>query len=258
MFRRHIGRLVRTATAIGAVSLLVSGSVLSSQQQKAPSARDIVDRFVKAIGGREAYKKVSSMRSTGSFELPAQGIRGNFEMVQARPAKARIKTEIPGIGAIEIGYDGKYGWQIDQIAGPALLTGRKLTELADDSWFDGPLYESDFVKSMTVVEQTTFDSRPAHKLQIVFASGSDEAQFFDAETGLRIGSEARRETPLGIVPTTSMWREYKLFGPIRQPTVIVQRPLGIEQIIRLTAIEYDVVPPDAFEMPPQIKALIKS
>ena len=255
MFRRHRGWLVRAVAITGALSLLLSGSVTAHQDS--PSAREIVDRFVKAFGGRDAYKKISSLRSTGTFELPAQGIRGNFEMVQARPAKARIKTEIPGIGQIEIGYDGKHGWQIDPLAGPTLLTGRKLTELADDSWFDGPLYESDFVKSMTVAERTTFDGRPAHKLQIVFASGGEEAQFFDVETGLRLGSEARRETPLGIVPTTSMWRDYKAFGAIRHPTVIVQRPLGIEQIIRLAAIEYDVVTPEAFDVPAQIKALIK-
>jgi hypothetical protein len=256
MFRRHIGWLVRTAAAAGAVFMLLAGHPLAAAQT-APSAREVVDRFIKAIGGREAYKKISSLRSTGTFELPAQGIRGSFEMVQARPGKALVKTDIPGIGQIEIGFDGKHGWQIDPLAGPTLLTGRKLTELADDSWFDAPLYEPDFVKSMTVAERTTFDGRPAHKLQVVFASGGEEAQFFDVETGLRLGSEARRETPLGIVPTTSVWREYKLFGAIQQPTVIVQRPLGIEQIIRLAAIEYDAVPAAAFDMPAQIKALIK-
>ena len=255
MFRRHIGRLVRAAAVAVALVTLLSGDITA--RQDSPSAREIVDRFVKAIGGRDAYKKISSLRSSGTFELPGQGIRGNFEMLQARPAKARIKIEIPALGPMDIGYDGKHGWQIDPMAGPALLTGRKLTELRDDSWFDGPLYEADFVKSMTVVEKTTFDGRPAHKLQVVFASGSEEAQFFDVETGLRIGSEARRETPLGIVPTSSAWRDYKVFGAIRQPTVIVQRPLGIEQIIRLTTFEYNVVAPEAFDMPPQIKALIK-
>jgi hypothetical protein len=256
MFRRHIGRLVRTGAVAVALSLLLSGDALTARQDT-PSARAVVDRFVKAIGGRDAYKKISSMRSTGTFALPGQGISGNFEMVQARPAKARVKTEIPGLGQIEIGFDGKHGWQIDPMAGPSLLTGRKLTELADDSWFDGPLYESDFVKSMTVVERTTFDDRPAHKLRIVFTSGSEEFQFFDTDTGLRLGSEAQRETPLGVVPTTSFWRDYRLFGAIRQPTVIVQRPLGIEQVIRLTGIEYDVVASDAFDLPAQIRALIK-
>jgi hypothetical protein len=143
------------------------------------------------------------------------------------------------------------------MAGPALLTGRKLTELADDAWFDGPLYEPDFVKSMSVVERATFDGRPAHKLHVVLVSGSEEFQFFDVETGLRIGTEARRETQLGVVPTTSMWRDYKTFGPLLQPTTIVQRPLGIEQVVRLTSIEYDRVPDGAFDLPAEIKALIK-
>lgn len=256
MFRRHIARMVRTAAFAGALSLLLSGNALTARQDT-PSARSIVDRFVTAIGGRDAYKKISSVRSAGTFELPAQGIKGNFEMLQARPAKSRIKVEIPGLGLIDVGYDGKHGWQVDPMAGPSLLAGRKLSELANDSWFDGPLYEPDFVKTMTVVERTTFDGKQAYKLQMVFNSGTEEFQFFDTETGLRLGTEAKRETALGIVPSTSMWREYKPFGPIRQATVIVQRPLGIEQVVRLTTIEYDVVPAEAFDMPAQIKALIK-
>ena len=255
MFRRHNLGLVRAAAAVAGLAV-ASAAAVSAFQTK-PSAREVVDRFVKAIGGRDAHKKISSIRATGSFELPAQGIRADFEMMQARPAKTRVKTTIPGIGQIEVGYDGKYGWQIDPMAGPSLLTGRKLTELADDSWFDGALYEPDFVKSMTIVEQTTFDGRPAHKLHLVLKSGSEEFQFFDVETGLRIGTEAQRETQLGVVPTTSMWRDYKTFGPLLQPTMIVQRPLGIEQVMRLTSFEYDKVPASAFDMPAQIKALIK-
>jgi hypothetical protein len=95
-------------------------------------------------------------------------------------------------------------------------------------------------------------------VQIVFVSGSEEFQFFDVETGLRAGTESRRQTALGVVPTSSYWREYKQFGPLLQPTVIVQRPLGIEQVVRLATFEYDVVPANAFDPPAEVKALIKS
>jgi zinc protease len=257
MFRRSPCGLVRTVAALAGVLVLAASSHLGARQAP-PPASQIVERFIKAIGGRDAYKKITSLRATGTFELTGQGIRGSFEMMQARPARSLVKTTIDGIGKIEIGYNGTHGWQIDPMSGPSLLSGRQLTEIADEAWFDGPLYEPGFVKSMTTVERTTFDQKPAYKVQVVFASGSEEFQFFDAETGLRLGTESRRQTPLGVVPTSSYWRDYKPFGPLLQPTVIVQRPLGIEQVVRLTTFEYDVVPASAFDPPAEVKALIKT
>jgi hypothetical protein len=257
MFRRSPVGLVRILAALAGLLVLGASSTRGAPQAP-PPASQIIERFIKVIGGREAYKKISSLRATGTFELTGQGIRGSFEMLQARPARSVVKTTIDGIGKIEIGYNGTHGWQIDPMSGPALLSGRQLTEVADEAWFDGALYEPDFVKSMTTVERTTFDQKSAYKVQIVFVSGSEEFQFFDVETGLRVGTESRRQTALGVVPTSSYWRDYKQFGPLLQPTVIVQRPLGIEQVVRLATFEYDVVPANAFDPPAEVKALIKS
>ncbi len=61
----------------------------------------------------------------------------------ARPNKLLRKVEIPSVGHVESGYDGKVGWSIDPLAGPSLLTGRELSEIADDAWFDGTLHAPD-------------------------------------------------------------------------------------------------------------------
>ena len=38
---------------------------------------------------------------------------------------------------------------------------------------------------------------------------------------------------------------------------MVQRILGIEQVMQISSYEFDVVPPEVFDLPPAIKALIK-
>ncbi len=77
------------------------------------------------------------------------------------------------------------------------------------------------------------------------------------ETGYRIGTEARREMPMGIVPATTFYREYQRFGLPGFGSVVVQRALGLEQVFKFTDYRFNAVPANAFDLPAPIKALIK-
>jgi hypothetical protein len=138
-----------------------------------------------------------------------------------------------------------------------LTTGEELTEMAETDWFDAPLREPDHIKEMTTVEKTTFDDRPAYKVRIVFPSGREEFSYFDVENGLDLGHEGKRATPMGSLPSTELFRDYKTFGEVKQATSIVARVLGLEQVVHIDTCVYNSVPADAFDPPPAIKALIK-
>jgi hypothetical protein len=257
MFRRFEPRLVRAVPAL--VGLLVFGQTAASgaRQASTPTAKEVIAKHVAAMGGEAAFKAVKSIRARGTFSMIAQGVSGEFEMLAARPNKMLLRVDVPGIGRIESGYDGKIGWVVNPVSGPTLMKGRQLTETADDAHFDSPLHGPEHVKEVALVGTETFDNRKAVKLRVVYVSGNEQMEFFDAETGLQIGSEGPRETEMGVVPTTAVLRAYQKFQSLQFPTTLVQRALGIEQILQISSYEFDVVPPDAFALPPQIKALIK-
>lgn len=75
-------------------------------------------------------------------------------------------------------------------------------------------------------------------------------------SGLAIGSEAVRVTPQGPVPTVTVLREYRRVGAVLQPTVLVQRALGVEQVVTIAEYELDRVMDSAFARPPAIAALV--
>jgi hypothetical protein len=161
------------------------------------------------------------------------------------------------MGQLEEAYDGKIAWSLDPNAGPSLVIGKGLTERADEAWFDSPLHAEGYVRLMTVAGKETFDKRPAYRVKVTLMSGAEVAELFDVETGFQIGFEANRETPFGTVPTRSIYRDYKKFGALMYPTSISQSVLGIEQVVTFTSYEFNVVPPNTFDVPPVIKALIK-
>ena len=141
--------------------------------------------------------------------------------------------------------------------GPALLTGKELSEASDDAWFDGALYGSDFVAEATTVGKVTFEGQEAYKVKLVLKSKNERFEFFDVKTGLQIGSESTRATPQGMMPITGVLRDYRKFGTLTMPGSLVQKLMGIEQVVNVNSYEYDNVPADAFDPPPAIKALIK-
>ncbi len=238
--------------------LLLTPIVLASQRPAPlPSGRELVERHVAAIGGEPAFKSIKSMRLRGRFEITGQNITAEFEELAARPDRLLMRADIAGVGHTEQGYDGKVAWTIDPQTGPRILKDRERDEARADADFDGPLHLPEHISALTTVGRVDFDGRPAYKVNVVLLSGVQQDEYFDVESGLEIGWEARRTMQLGTVPTTAILRDYKQFGPIKQPTTLVQKALFIEQILHVTSVEYDGVPPAAFDPPAQIKALIK-
>lgn len=243
-----------------AIAVLVAAYVPAAAQQPSsitPEARAVIERHMTALGGLKALAPFTSMRASGTLAMPAQGITGTVEITAARPNKTLLKAQIAGIGALESGFDGQYGWTIDPIVGPALLTGKQLDQARFDAVFDGPFHDLSRYTSLTAGAIETFDGRKAQRVDAVTSAGDKSAEYFDTETGLHAGSVATRETPMGPIEVTSFVRDYRKAGETLQAHQLVQTMMGVEQVITIERFEFNTVKTDAFAMPPAVKALIK-
>jgi zinc protease len=262
-------RLCRALTAVCFVSFSAAAYAQTAAQapkadQKAadatslPSARSIIDRHIEAIGGRKALAARTSHRVQGTMEMPANGISAKLELLAARPNKTLLRLTIPGVGEVAEGFDGTRGWSVSPMTGPMLSTGVELEERKHAADFDSELREDSRYEYLKTVDKTTFEGRPVYKIALKRKGGTTEdIEYYDVETGLRAGTEATRNSPMGAVSVVAIQTDYKKFGDIMFPTTIKQKMMGMEQIMTLTSIEHDVVDPTVFEMPPAVKALVK-
>ncbi|HEX6973538.1 MAG TPA: hypothetical protein VF147_04015, partial [Vicinamibacterales bacterium] len=108
---------------------------------KLPAARTIIDRHIKAVGGRKAILSHSSTRATGTLSVPGPGMSGTFEMLAAKPDKVMLKMTLAGIGEIMDGFDGTNGWSVSAITGPTLAQGKELEQKKFDSDYYGELHD---------------------------------------------------------------------------------------------------------------------
>lgn len=223
-----------------------------------PDAREIINRHIKAIGGREAILALKSMQATGTVSIPASGITGPMEMVHApSPDRMVVKMSMPGIGDIMEGFDGSHGWSVNPMTGAMLKVGKELTQTKLDADFYGDLRDPEKYPQIKTVEKTTFDGRPCYKVSLKRIDGVEDFDFYDVASGLRAGSMNTRETFTGVVNMTSIESGYKKFGKMMVATLVTQQVMGIEQKITLLTVEFDKVAPAAFEPPVAVKALIK-
>ncbi|MDQ3171242.1 MAG: hypothetical protein M3Q55_13995 [Acidobacteriota bacterium] len=221
-----------------------------------PEARAIIERHLAAAGATDPAA-VTSMRASGTLAMPAQGITGTVQIIAARPDKTLLKAEIAGIGSLESGFDGERGWSVDPIMGPSLLTGKQLDQAKFDASFDGPFHDLSRFTSLAAAGTEEFDGRQAHRVNAINMSGDKSAEYFDAATGLHAGSVSTRETPMGAIDVTSIVRDYRKAGGALQAHQLVQRMMGVEQIITLDTFEFNVATAGTFAMPPAVKALVK-
>jgi hypothetical protein len=254
---------VFAAVGLGAASLNAQAPATpppaaAKVEAELPSARSIIDRHIKAIGGKDAVLSHTSQHATGTFSVPAQGLVGAVEIFgAANPNRAALKVQVPGLGEIASGFDGSHGWSLSPLLGPMLQVGKELEQAKFDADFYGDLRDPKRYRSMKTIEKTSFDNRACYKVRMVREDGAEDFDFYDVATGLRAGSMNTRETPMGSVKTTSIEGDYKKFGNLLLATSVVQQIMGIEQKITLATVEFDKVEPSAFDLPDPIKALIK-
>jgi hypothetical protein len=222
-----------------------------------PDARDIINRHIKAIGGRDAILAHKSLHLKGTFSVPASGLSGPVEIFGAAdPDRIMVKTSVEGIGETLEGFDGSHGWAVNPMTGPMLKVGKELEQAKYDADFYSELRDPKKYEVKTI-EKTTFDGRACYKVSVKRIDGVEDFDFYDAETGLRAGGIITRESPMGKVTMTNVEGNYKKFGPLTQATTLGQEMMGVKSTITLTSIEYDKLEPSAFDPPPAIKALIK-
>ncbi|MGE3343579.1 MAG: S41 family peptidase [Vicinamibacterales bacterium] len=253
-----VTRTGRLSVQLLAGWMCVSALPLAAREQPLPQARELVAKYVEAIGGEAAWRTVNSMHARGRMSLPAQNMQGTFEILSARPDRALLRVDLAGLGKLETGFDGTVAWTIDPMTGPSLPKGEQLAEMKNDAQFDSVLHPPELVASMTTTERTQFDGRAAYKVAVKYVTGQSRDEFFDVETGLLLGMEGRTHTDMGSLPVRNVLRDYKQYGPIKQPSVLVQASMGIEQHFSVETIEINTLKDDAFALPAVIKAIIKT
>lgn len=183
----------------------------SKAERSAPTVREILDRYVAALGGREAISKIKTRVSRGTVELVPMNLKGSFETFAAAENSSYTKMNIAGIGEMTEGYDGKAGWSINPITGSRDKSGLELAQskLINDFYRDIRLD-----KLFSTIEFKGAEKVGERAVYVLTATADAlpaETWYFDKETGLMIRSDFVAVSPEG---NTQMSVTFEDFRPV--------------------------------------------
>ena len=244
-------RLTTLALVMGLAGLAMA------QEPALPPARQILDRFVEAVGGEEVVRKPKSLEMTGEFSMPASGISGSLGINSMAPNLLLVSLEIPGIGKVREGYDGEVAWSVDPVMGPRIKDGSELAQTKFQSDFYAVLHADSRYKSMETLARTEFGDSTCFKLRLVTTNDDEIIEYFDVDTGLLRGMEMTIESPMGPIKTSQKTGDYREFAGQKIATRVVVSVGPMEQVLKIDEIKVDTLEPSIFEPPAEIRALVE-
>lgn len=251
-----MNRIVR-ASLMGAVALAtVAIAPLSVTAQDLPPAQELIDRYVEAIGGREAATRAIATRSIGSFNMPAMGVTGELEMVSGADGAMAMRINIPGMGDMLSGYTGEVGWSMDPMTGPRLLEGGELDAMREQA---EPLFavrDASLFQSFETIGESEFGGEACWEVHYVWKSGREVTECYSKDSGLIIATTTASETPMGTIDVVSLLTEYQQFGDLLVPTKVTQNMMGQQQVMEISDVQIGDVDPSLLEPPAAIQTLI--
>jgi len=244
-----------------AMTALIGGALAPAmaRAQALPAASEIVAKYVTAIGGKAEILKITSIKQTATMAVPSVGLNAEMEMYSAAPNKMAMKTNIPGLGEMQNGYNGAVAWDVNPMQGPRLLADKELANTAENAdFYSSMLYSPDRFASMETVGDSTINGEKVYKVKMVRkATQKESISYFSASTGLLVASFTQQESQMGVMPVLSTMGDYKKFGGVLMPTKLEQQMGPQKIVVTIKDVTINDVPDSAFAIPENVKPLIK-
>jgi hypothetical protein len=199
-----------------------------------PTVEEILDRYIKALGGMQALEKVTTRMRKGSVTVA--GLHGTFEFYEAAPNKGLLIGLLPPpAGSVQQVFDGTNGWVKNQ-SGVFPMTGDGLDQMRREWIFYGDVKLQEQFKAMSVAGRERLDNREFHVVMGTRPGGQIERFYFDVHTGLLARRYSETPTYFGGLPNVTDYDDYRKVGKVLLPFVV--RKMRGGTILLQTISEY--------------------
>ena len=212
---------------------------------KLPTADQIIDKYVQAIGGKAALEKQTSRVSKGTFELPAFGANGTIEIYEKAPNKTVTIVNVSGFGVIQDGFDGKVGWSQNPQDGLREKAGAELASAKLDAEFLKPVRMKQLYPKITVKGKDKVGDHDVYVIEATPAESAVETLYFDTQTGLLLRQDTERDSPQGKQAIQAFLDNYKEVDGVKLPFTLKQVTPQFTIDLKIDEIKHNVAIEDA-------------
>ena len=208
---------------------------LSIEQQ--PSPDQIIDDFIRALGGAAAIKKIATRVETGKMQVDGKSV--GVEVFHKEPDKELLIQHMSGGDSVTV-LDSNSGWIIVSGHPTRNLNGSDLEAARADADLQFALHIKEMFPDLRLEYPEAIDGRAAYVVVGTREGRPSWKFFFDRQSGLLVRLMRYAESPLGLDPTQIDYRDYRAVNGVQIPFNRTIARAGSRSTIQVDAIQQNV------------------
>ncbi len=178
------------------------------------TASQVIDMYLKAIGGKETLKGVEDLTIRQSTTV--QGMALEVINEQMKPGMLHLKVMMNGNAMQEVTYNGEKA-KVSQMGNAQTLEGDDAANFETQAMIFPELYYADMGAELNLEGVETVNGSDAYKVLVSLPDGSKITQFFDVGTNYKVKEIATQEVQGQSVTQTSTFSDYQQVDGIMFP-----------------------------------------
>lgn len=205
-------------------------TAVSPTGKSSPMVDQVLEKYVEAAGGKDAFEKLHSRVTKGRAELSTMGLSGSLEVYEKAPNQLARLITVPGLGVMMRGNNEDSAWWQDSLQGYIELP--RSPDVIRDGVFD----KTAKIKLLYPEWEYKGDDKVAGRLVHVLQATTSPLSryYFDAETGLLLRQG------------NTYFEDYREVDGVKLPfTIREDSLLGLSFVYKITEIKHNVPIDDA-------------
>ncbi|MBL0356092.1 MAG: insulinase family protein [Chitinophagaceae bacterium] len=196
------------------------------------SAYEIINSYLKAVGGKEEIKKVTTVSATISLDMMGRTFTGNYKRMN--PDKQLMELKMGAMTVMKSVFDGGQGYQMQ---GPQKneMDEQEIKEARDEKgvipqlfYATDTAYKTDYLGTGKAGEEATY------RLKVTMPSGKVSVQEYSVKSGLLLKEESTSKEGDQEVTETVEYKNYVKVGAVLLPSEITRNVAGQEIPFKFT------------------------
>lgn len=204
-----------------------------------PSADQILDKYVAAIGGETAWHKLTSRSSTGTIEIPAMSLSGTVEIHEKAPDFSLAIVSLGG-ATFQRGFDGTTAWSNDPQNGLRTETGAEAEDSKRQADFYHQLNMRKYYSKWKVTGIEKVGDHDAYVVEATSTAGDLDKMYFDTQSGLLVRAITTVHSPQADQVVEADLSDYRDVDGIKLPFRVHQSTTQADYTITFTEVHQNV------------------
>lgn len=185
-----------------------------------PSVDEVLDRYIKALGGQQRLASLTSFAAKGTQQGYANAVKNAVELFAEAPNQRTVIVHTPE-GNSTTTFDGRNAWMTapatDRPVTLTALSGGELDGARLDAVLSFPAQIKQALRQWRIGYPASIDDRQFHVVQGTSDGRYPVNLYFDQETGLLVRMVRYADSPVGLSPTQIDYADYRDVAGVKIP-----------------------------------------